>query len=210
MTARLRQAGVVRSWRLAYMGAIKLPSRAAIRLNRYPIQFSSRTEALVRFMECGIPHGWNMVICDERLNATGVSSGSAAVDADGNYLHNASNNKRLPYCKPGCGVAKNKSGRIGMSKATDGYDLTRVGPGTVMGEMMRQYWIPAALSSELKSDGDPMRLMLLGESADRVPRQLGPGRGARPSMPASLRFTVPRPERAQRYPLRLPRLEIRR
>ena len=50
-----------------------------------------------------------------------------------------------------------------MSKATDGYDLTRVGPGTVMGEMMRQYWIPAALSSELTPDCDPMRLMLLGE-----------------------------------------------
>jgi phthalate 4,5-dioxygenase oxygenase subunit len=50
------------------------------------------------------------------------------------------------------------------SKATDGYDLTRVGLGTVMGEMMRQYWIPAAASSELKPDGDPMRLMLLGEA----------------------------------------------
>ena len=49
------------------------------------------------------------------------------------------------------------------SKATDGHDLTRVGPGTVMGETMRQYWIPAAASSELKVDGDPMRLMLLGE-----------------------------------------------
>jgi phthalate 4,5-dioxygenase len=32
-----------------------------------------------------------------------------------------------------------------MSKATDGYDLTRVGPGTVMGEMTRQYWIPPQL-----------------------------------------------------------------
>ena len=51
-----------------------------------------------------------------------------------------------------------------MSRAKDGQDLTRVGPGTVMGEMMRQYWIPAALSSELKVDGDPMRLMLLGEA----------------------------------------------
>ena len=27
--------------------------------------------------------------------------------------------------------------------------LTRVGPGTVMGEFMRQYWIPALLSSEM-------------------------------------------------------------
>jgi phenylpropionate dioxygenase-like ring-hydroxylating dioxygenase large terminal subunit len=45
----------------------------------------------------------------------------------------------------------------------DSEDLVRVGPGTVMGEFMRQYWIPAAMSSELKADGDPMRLMLLGE-----------------------------------------------
>ncbi len=45
----------------------------------------------------------------------------------------------------------------------DSEDLVRVGPGTVMGEMMRQYWIPAAMSSELKADGAPMRLMLLGE-----------------------------------------------
>jgi phthalate 4,5-dioxygenase len=45
----------------------------------------------------------------------------------------------------------------------DSEDLVRVGPGTVMGEMMRQYWVPAAMSSELKADGDPMRLMLLGE-----------------------------------------------
>ncbi|WP_144146758.1 Rieske 2Fe-2S domain-containing protein [Paraburkholderia sp. BCC1884] len=42
-------------------------------------------------------------------------------------------------------------------------DLTRVGPGTPMGTMMRQYWVPAAKSSELKADGDPVRLMLLGE-----------------------------------------------
>jgi phthalate 4,5-dioxygenase oxygenase subunit len=42
-------------------------------------------------------------------------------------------------------------------------DLARVGPGTAMGELMRQYWIPAALSSELVVDGDPIRLKLLGE-----------------------------------------------
>jgi phthalate 4,5-dioxygenase len=50
-----------------------------------------------------------------------------------------------------------------MSKQNDSEDLVRVGPGTVMGEMMRQYWIPAAMSSELERDGAPMRLMLLGE-----------------------------------------------
>ena len=41
--------------------------------------------------------------------------------------------------------------------------LTRVGPGTPMGALMRQYWVPACLSSELKAGGDPLRLMLLGE-----------------------------------------------
>lgn len=45
----------------------------------------------------------------------------------------------------------------------DSVDLTRVGPGTVMGEFMRQYWMPAAIASEVKADGDPLRLMLLGE-----------------------------------------------
>jgi phthalate 4,5-dioxygenase len=50
-----------------------------------------------------------------------------------------------------------------MGIEQDRDDLTRVGPGSVMGEFMRQYWIPAAMSSELKADGDPMRLMLLGE-----------------------------------------------
>ena len=50
-----------------------------------------------------------------------------------------------------------------MTTASDNETLTRVGPGTPMGDFMRQYWIPAAMSSELKADGDPMRLMLLGE-----------------------------------------------
>src|SRR5882757_9987000 len=45
----------------------------------------------------------------------------------------------------------------------DSEDLVRVGPGTVMGKMMRQYWIPAAMSSELERDGAPLRLRLLGE-----------------------------------------------
>ena len=50
-----------------------------------------------------------------------------------------------------------------MTKTFDGTELTRVGPGTLMGELMRCYWIPAAMSSELVRDGTPVRLMLLGE-----------------------------------------------
>ncbi|MFT4026171.1 MAG: Rieske 2Fe-2S domain-containing protein [Novosphingobium sp.] len=41
--------------------------------------------------------------------------------------------------------------------------LTRVGPGTPMGNLMRQYWVPACSSAEIAPDGAPLRLMLLGE-----------------------------------------------
>src|SRR6201981_515453 len=50
-----------------------------------------------------------------------------------------------------------------MTKAADSEVLTRVGQGTPMGELMRQYWVPALMSSELARDGAPMRLKLLGE-----------------------------------------------
>ena len=50
-----------------------------------------------------------------------------------------------------------------MTSAAEGRELTQVGPGTVMGELMRQYWIPAAQSAELVRDGAPIRMMLLGE-----------------------------------------------
>jgi nitrite reductase/ring-hydroxylating ferredoxin subunit len=43
--------------------------------------------------------------------------------------------------------------------------LCRVGPGTPMGALMREYWIPAALSSELpEPEGSPLRVRLLGEN----------------------------------------------
>ncbi len=50
-----------------------------------------------------------------------------------------------------------------MTTAEESKILTRVGPGTPMGNLMREYWVPAAASSELKADGEPVRLMLLGE-----------------------------------------------
>src|SRR4051794_128257 len=43
--------------------------------------------------------------------------------------------------------------------------LCRVGPGTPMGTLMREYWIPAGLSEELPDrDGAPVRIKLLGEN----------------------------------------------
>jgi phenylpropionate dioxygenase-like ring-hydroxylating dioxygenase large terminal subunit len=42
--------------------------------------------------------------------------------------------------------------------------ICRTGPGTPMGEFMRQYWIPGMLSSEVPApDSDPVRILLLGE-----------------------------------------------
>jgi phthalate 4,5-dioxygenase len=41
--------------------------------------------------------------------------------------------------------------------------LTRVGPGTPMGELIRRYWQPAALAEELPVGGAPIPVRLLGE-----------------------------------------------
>ena len=42
--------------------------------------------------------------------------------------------------------------------------LTRIGPGTPMGDVLRRYWIPALISDQLPEPGcDPIRLKLLGE-----------------------------------------------
>src|ERR1700745_2700627 len=50
-----------------------------------------------------------------------------------------------------------------MTTERESLELTQVGPGTIMGDLMRRYWLPAAKSSELERDGAPVRLMLLGE-----------------------------------------------
>src|SRR5690348_15785723 len=41
--------------------------------------------------------------------------------------------------------------------------LTQTGRGTPMGNVMRRYWQPAALSEELPAGGAPLRITLLGE-----------------------------------------------
>jgi phenylpropionate dioxygenase-like ring-hydroxylating dioxygenase large terminal subunit len=51
-----------------------------------------------------------------------------------------------------------------MLKQEENELICRVGPGTPMGNFMREYWVPAMLSSELpEPDADPLRVMLLGE-----------------------------------------------
>ena len=51
-----------------------------------------------------------------------------------------------------------------MLSAEDDEILTRVGPGTPMGDLLRRYWTPALLSLELPApDCPPVRVRLLGE-----------------------------------------------
>ena len=50
-----------------------------------------------------------------------------------------------------------------MTTARENELLTRVGPGTPMGTLVREYWMPVARASEVAADGTPMRLMALGE-----------------------------------------------
>ncbi len=52
-----------------------------------------------------------------------------------------------------------------MSIADDYMTLTRVGPGTPMGNLIRRYWIPAVMSEQLvERGGAPVRTRLLGEN----------------------------------------------
>ena len=52
-----------------------------------------------------------------------------------------------------------------MLTSEDNELLCRVGSGTPMGDLVRQYWIPVLLTSELpEPDGPPVRVRLLGEN----------------------------------------------
>jgi phenylpropionate dioxygenase-like ring-hydroxylating dioxygenase large terminal subunit len=52
-----------------------------------------------------------------------------------------------------------------MLNKEDNELITRVGPGTPMGNLIRQYWIPGMMSSELPSpDCPPVRVRLLSEN----------------------------------------------
>ena len=52
-----------------------------------------------------------------------------------------------------------------MLSKVDNETLCKVGPGTPMGDVMRQYWLPALVTNDLPSpDCPPVRLRLLGEN----------------------------------------------
>ena len=71
-----------------------------------------------------------------------------------------------------------------MLSQEDNELVTRVGPGRPLGGLMRRYWLPVLLSSEIaEGDCPPVRVRLLGESLvafrdsdGRIgPRHLRPG-----------------------------------
>ena len=52
-----------------------------------------------------------------------------------------------------------------MLSAKENQELCEVGPGTLMGDLIRQYWIPSLVPSEVpEPDSPPVRLRLLGEN----------------------------------------------
>src|ERR1700730_15104811 len=51
-----------------------------------------------------------------------------------------------------------------MLSKEDNELVCRVGPGTPMGNLLREYWIPVLQSEDLaNADSDPLRVKLLGE-----------------------------------------------
>lgn len=62
-------------------------------------------------------------------------------------------------------AAKNTTAvNAALSKIRENADtMSRVGPGTPMGEAMRRFWMPALISAELIADGSPVRIRMLGE-----------------------------------------------
>jgi phthalate 4,5-dioxygenase len=55
-------------------------------------------------------------------------------------------------------------GGIGMLTQAENDLLTRVGPGTKMGALLREFWTPALRSARLEADGAPQRVRLLGQN----------------------------------------------
>ena len=87
--------------------------------------------------------------------------------------------------------------------------LTKVGPGTPCGELMRRYWIPIAPLAQLLEN--PVRkVRILGEDLVALPRSCGRARFDRRALPAPPRRSAVRHSRRVRAALPLSRLALRR
>ena len=86
--------------------------------------------------------------------------------------------------------------------------LTRIGPGTPCGELMRRYWHPIAAVSELEGQKWNKRVRLLGEDLVLF-RTAGPARPDHRAVPAPPRLARLRHPDQGRHPLPLSRLGVR-
>jgi phthalate 4,5-dioxygenase len=55
-----------------------------------------------------------------------------------------------------------------MLSREDNNLLCKVGRKRPMGQMLRRYWIPAAVSADLSADGPPRRIPLTLDSLDDI------------------------------------------
>ena len=96
-----------------------------------------------------------------------------------------------------------------MLTEAENQSLTETGPGTPMGNLFRNYWLPACLSRELTTDGAPLRLKLLGEDFLAFRDSQGQVGLVEPRCSPPRRISIFRKKRAMRIALCLSRLEIR-
>ena len=94
-------------------------------------------------------------------------------------------------------------------RAEDNQKITKTGPGTPGGDLLRGYWQPVALADELR-DEPPVPVRLLGEDFVLFRDERRPLRPARPRLPASRRRPRLRPARGRRPALPVPWLAVRR
>ena len=99
-----------------------------------------------------------------------------------------------------------------MLSKQDNEILCRVGPGTPMGDLMRQYWLPGADVERAADAGRPAAAPAPARrEPHRLPDDLRRASASLPErLPAPRRLDVLRPQRRRGPALRLPRLEVRR
>ena len=96
-----------------------------------------------------------------------------------------------------------------MLTAEENELLTRVGPGTPAGELLRRYWHPVAIATDLSAENPTKFVRILGEDLvlfQKHQRRSGSFGG---SLLASRRFAFLRQSRGARHRLCLSRLALR-
>src|SRR5262245_64855329 len=71
---------------------------------------------------------------------------------------------RLPIMAAAVSIIASERGNVAMMSCEQNDQLSRVGPDTLMGRLLRRYWAPFLLVSEIpEPDCPPVRVTLIGE-----------------------------------------------